>query len=95
MAIHICNLLFKASLEEKQMKNKRKKDGLQGIFFSISDSCLYLVSMQTNQCFFAYLTYSIIMAWNPDKITLGKLYSHVAGVRNLNSQLRVAMRSPL
>ena len=51
MVIQISNSLFKASLEEKKMKNKRKKDGLQGIFFSISYSCLFF-SMKTHQCFF-------------------------------------------
>ena len=35
-------------LWNKKFKDKRKKDGLQGIFFSISDSCLYLVSMKTH-----------------------------------------------
>ena len=81
------------------MENKGKKDGLQETFFSISDSCVYLVSMKTHQCYFAYFTDSIITCRNPDKRTLGKLYSHVARVtienRNLNSQLRVALRSPL
>ena len=61
MVIQTCNSLFKASLEEKN--EKQKKEGwLAGIFFSISDSCLYLVSMKTHQCFFACLTYLIIMA---------------------------------
>ena len=89
---------------------------MKGIFFSIPDSCLYLVSIKAHQCYFAYLTYLIITARNPDKKNTGKAVlswfprsrdypegllevCHVARVtiknRNLNSQLRVAMRSSL
>ena len=98
MVIQICNSLFKASLEEKNEKQKKKGWLARDILFNFL--LLSLPRFHENESmFFAYLKYLIIMAWNPDKITLGKLYSHVAGVtiknRNLNSQLRVAMRSPL
>ena len=49
-------------LFNKKFKDKRKKDACKEFFFSISDSYLYLVSMKTHECYFAYLTYLIIMA---------------------------------
>ena len=67
-------------LFNKKFKDKRKKDACKEFFFSISDSYLYLVSMKTHECYFAYLTYLIIMASNLDKRTLGKLYSHAARI---------------
>ena len=64
-------------LFNKNLKTKERRM-LARIFFS--DSYLYLVSMKTHECYFAYLTYLIITASNPDKRTLRKLYSHAARI---------------
>ena len=69
-------------------------------FFNFRRLSLYLVSMKTDQSYFAHLIYIFnnYVLKSGQKNT-GKLYSHVPRVtiknRNLNSQLRVAKRCPL
>ena len=98
MVIQICNSLFKASLEEKNEKQKKEEWFASDIFFNFR--LLSLPRFYENApvffCIFdIFNNYGLKCGQN----NTGKLYSHVAGVtvknRNLNSQLLVAMRSPL
>ena len=75
------------------MKNIRKKEEwfASHIFFNFRLLSLPRFHENAPVCFCIFDIFN--------NYGLGKLYSHVAGVtvknRNLNSQLRVAMRSPL
>ena len=89
------NWLFKPSLEGKIKTRRERRLACKTYFFQFrTTSCL---------CFHEnpsvlFCVFDIFMAWNPDKRTLEKLYSHVARViiknRNLNIRLRVTIRFP-